>query len=266
MDPRLEQVVHAVVERLAIFEVDAARHGRRVDDRDAHHLHVGGRRLQGEEGGVEPGQVLHLCSSRPGIQEMLRPRETERRMLPWVFLILAVWGAVLVLVSFLPPRKPALLMGIGFFAAWTTTEMAPLYVLGFIGFITVLILFGALSAWPGWLALAIAIGSLFWLLTSVRGALRTNRVFLDALREDLGPNWDANLDPALEEAGRHVSWGRVLLPFWFRRRGVQRVRNIQYVDDGSRRHRLDIYRCKAKREAMPVLLQIHGGGWMISNK
>jgi acetyl esterase/lipase len=187
-------------------------------------------------------------------------------MLPWLFLILAVWCAVLVLVSYLPPRKPALLMGIGFFAAWTTTEMAPIYVLGIVAGVTVLIIFGALSMWPGWVALAIAIGSLFWLGASVRGALRTNQVFLDALQEGLGPGWDANLDPALEEAGRHVSWGRVLLPFWFRRRGVQRVRNIQYVDDGSRRHRLDIYRPKNVREGMPVLLQIHGGGWMISNK
>jgi acetyl esterase/lipase len=187
-------------------------------------------------------------------------------MLPWLFLILAVWVAALVLVSFFPPRKPALLMGIGFFAAWTTTEMAPIYVLVCIVGIAVLIVFGALSAWPGWVALVIAIGALFWLLASVRGALRTNQVFLDALRDGLGPDWDKHLDPRLEEAGRHVHWGRVLLPFWFRRRGVQRARNIQYVDDGSRRHRLDVYRSKNARAGMPVLLQIHGGGWMISNK
>src|SRR5690242_15087493 len=103
MDTGLEEIADAVVVGLAVVGVDAAWHRRRIDDGHAHDMHVRGRRLEGEKGRVKPGQVLHFCSSRPGIQEMLRPRETGRRMLPWVFLILAVWGAALVLVSFFPP-------------------------------------------------------------------------------------------------------------------------------------------------------------------
>ena len=67
-------------------------------------------------------------------------------------------------------------------------------------------------------------------------------------------------------AGRHISWGRILLPFWFKRRGVRRVRNIQYVDDGTFRHRLDIYHRGDVDANAPVLLQIHGGAWVIGRK
>jgi acetyl esterase/lipase len=47
---------------------------------------------------------------------------------------------------------------------------------------------------------------------------------------------------------------------------VKRIKNLEYVEDGNRRHRCDIYRSVEVREGAPVLLQIHGGGWMISNK
>jgi acetyl esterase/lipase len=53
-----------------------------------------------------------------------------------------------------------------------------------------------------------------------------------------------------------------------RRHGVERIRNLQYVDDGRRSHRLDIYRPKdsVAGAGAPVLLQIHGGAWTVSNK
>jgi acetyl esterase/lipase len=54
-----------------------------------------------------------------------------------------------------------------------------------------------------------------------------------------------------------------------RRPGVTRVRNVAYIDDGDRRHRLDLYMPKVATDraaGAPVLLQIHGGGWMIGAK
>jgi acetyl esterase/lipase len=186
--------------------------------------------------------------------------------LSWVFLAVSVWGGLWTLISFRPPHRPPTLMVLGFFAAWTTTELAPIHMLWQVTAVVAFVAFGALREWPGWIALAVTLVSWFGLASSVKGALQTDQVFVDALRESLGEGWDADLDPALETAGRHVSWGRILLPFRFKRRGVRRVRNIQYVDDGAFRHRLDVYRCVDVAPGAPVLLQIHGGAWVIGRK
>jgi acetyl esterase/lipase len=157
-------------------------------------------------------------------------------------------------------------MVVGFFAAWTTTELAPIHLLWQTAAAVVFLSFGALHVWPGWVALGITFASLFGLASSVKGALQTDRVFVDALRDALGEGWDADLDPTLEIAGRHIGWSRVFRPFRFERRGVTRVSNLQYVDDGNRRHRLDVYRGDHIAAGAPVLLQIHGGAWVVGRK
>jgi acetyl esterase/lipase len=187
-------------------------------------------------------------------------------MVSWVFLALAIWGAGWTLISFRPPHRPPLLMGLGFFAAWSTTELAPVHLLWQLIATVVFISLGALDSVVGWIALAITLVSWFGLATSVKGSLATDKVFIDALRSDLGDEWDRSLEPGLSAASRSISWARIVLPFRFKRAGVKRVKNIQYVDDGARRHRLDVYRHKDARAGAPVLLQIHGGGWMIGNK
>jgi acetyl esterase/lipase len=187
-------------------------------------------------------------------------------MVSWIFLVVAIWGALWTLVSFRPPHRPGFLMVIGFFAAWSTTELAPIHLLWQLVAVVVFVLLGALDSWPGWVALAITLVSWVGLASSVKGALETDRAFAGAMADALGPEWNANLDPQLREAAARINWARILFPFWYRRRGVQRLRDIQYVDDGSKRHRLDVYRSSETSDGAPVLLQIHGGGWMIGNK
>jgi len=184
----------------------------------------------------------------------------------WVFLALAFWGALWTLVSFRPPHRPPALMIVGFFAAWSTTELAPVHLLWQIAAVAAFIAFGALHSWPGYVALGLTLASWFGLASTVKGALQTDHAFTDALRYGIGADWDADLDPTLEHSGRHVAWNRILLPFHFKRRGVRRVRNLQYVDDGKFRHRLDIYGRDDAGPDAPVLLQIHGGAWMIGRK
>ncbi len=178
-------------------------------------------------------------------------------MVSWLFLLLAVWGALWTLVSFRPPHRPGWLMLIGFFAAWSTTELAPMHLLWQLLAVVVFVALGALHSWPGWFALAVTLVSWFGLAMSVKGALQTDRAFADALREMLG---------AEAPHATRVEWSRIVLPFHFRRRGVRRIKNIQYVDDNTRRHRLDVYRTDGIGPGAPVLLQIHGGGWMIGSK
>ncbi len=181
-------------------------------------------------------------------------------MVSWVFFACAVFCATWTLVSFHPPRRPPVLMVTGFFAAWSTTELAPFHLLWQLAGVIVFIVFGALDSWIGWVALAITAVSWVGLGASVRGAIFTDNEFKAALQESLG------IDPIAVE--RRIERRRVLLPFHFKRRGVRRVRNLQYVDDGEKRHRLDLYIPPglAADGRAPVLFQIPGGAWMISNK
>src|SRR5699024_5205707 len=54
-------------------------------------------------------------------------------------------------------------------------------------------------------------------------------------------------------------------PFRMTRPGVVRRRNLTY-GDGSKRMRLDVYSRGGNPGGAPILLQIHGGGWVIGNK
>jgi acetyl esterase/lipase len=57
-----------------------------------------------------------------------------------------------------------------------------------------------------------------------------------------------------------------LRPFHFKRDGVQQHNHIAYSDAGKR-NLLDIYQPDEPREGgFPVLLQVHGGAWMIGEK
>jgi acetyl esterase/lipase len=192
-------------------------------------------------------------------------------VVPWLFLVVAIWGALWTLVSFHPPNRPPWLMVVGFFAAWSTTELAPIHIVWQVAATAVFVGLGALRSWPGWVGLGITVVSWLGLGSSVRGALQTDRAFVEALRDALGPDWDRSLEPALARTRRDVGWTRALLPMHFKRRGVRRTRNVQYAGDRVRRHRLDVYRQPhapgARRGAgAPVLLQIHGGAWMIGRK
>jgi acetyl esterase/lipase len=178
-------------------------------------------------------------------------------LVSWLYLAVTIWGAAFTFVSFRPPHRPGPLMAVGFFAAWFTTELAIVHIALQVSATVVFIAFGALDAWPGWLGLAFAIASWCGLVVAVRQAVATDRIFAKTLEESLG----------IHDALARIDRRRVWLPFWFRQRGVERIRNLSYGVDSRRRHRFNIYRPKkGKVEGAPVLLQIHGGGWMVSNK
>lgn len=185
----------------------------------------------------------------------------------WWFLVVSVWGAGWTLMGLRPPQRPPFLLGVSFFTAWLTTELAVIHLAWQIVATVLFVRAGALDDWPGWLALGICIASWIGLLSVVRGARATDRVFATALEEGLGSGWTDAIDTRWAPAVRRFEWHRVLLPLWMRRKGVHRIRNLTYVEGSrSRRHRLDVYRHPATSPGAPVMLQIHGGAWVIGNK
>ena len=102
------------------------------------------------------------------------------------------------------------------------------------------------------------------LVAGLVAAGHTDDAFENALAEALGPSWRDTIDPVMSAHPSGIKWTRMFSALRFKRRGaVVRTRDVQYVDDGSRRHRLDVWRRDGVGPAAPVLLQIHGGGWMI---
>ncbi len=57
----------------------------------------------------------------------------------------------------------------------------------------------------------------------------------------------------------------ILLPFQRRQRGVQRTRNVRYGPD-PRAHLLDVYRGREPSGSRPVLIHLHGGGFVQGGK
>ncbi|MGH7856370.1 MAG: alpha/beta hydrolase fold domain-containing protein, partial [Candidatus Binatia bacterium] len=63
-----------------------------------------------------------------------------------------------------------------------------------------------------------------------------------------------------------VEWRRIALPFPIRHRDVERVRDIPFHRARGVNLRLDVYRHRSRPKGCPVLLEIHGGGWIVGSK
>ena len=177
------------------------------------------------------------------------------------FLVASLVGLAFTLNALRPRRRPVFLLGFSFFSAWLTTELALFHLAWQLVATAAFIAVGALDSWPGYAGLALTCVSWLGLASIVRTALGTGAVMDAALHDALAGGDD--------DWPHRIRWGRVLVPNP-RCPGVTRIRNLAYVDDGNRRHRLDIYvPTRPEGEPVtgaPVLLQIHGGAWMIGAK
>ncbi len=169
--------------------------------------------------------------------------------MPTAFLVVSVIGLLFTLNA-LRPVKFEVFSIFTFFPGWLTSELALHHIawqaVATAGFVAL----GALDGWQGWLGLGITVLSWIGLVAIARQSLRAGDV-VDAV---LGIPTTSALEP------------RRLVFAAMRRTGVEAVKGIPYVDGGGRRQQLDIYRPADAGEGRPVLLYIHGGGWVIGDK
>jgi acetyl esterase/lipase len=183
-----------------------------------------------------------------------------------LFFVVSVIGLLFTLNALRPfPFEP--LSVVAFFAGWLTSEL-PIHHLFWQAVATAaFIAAGALESALGWAGLAVTLVSWVGLLLLIRQANRAEQVIEDALVASLGPDYRDRMAPGLtDEQGVRKSWRRLILPFRFTDPDVEKVKDIQYVDDGRKAHRLDVYRPKDHRTGCPVLVYVHGGGWVIGDK
>ena len=116
------------------------------------------------------------------------------------------------------------------------------------------------------LGLSLFIGAWMLLGIALRDGFDAGAAFNRALAMALGRDYLAALpSPRREKLQQHIHSREWLRPFRFRRPGVRYVRNIPYTTAGKR-GLLDIYLPVKQGTRRPVLLQVHGGAWMMGHK
>ncbi|MGO8873151.1 MAG: alpha/beta hydrolase fold domain-containing protein [Acidimicrobiales bacterium] len=181
----------------------------------------------------------------------------------WVFLAVSMVFAVLVVNAFFPIRREPFTVA-SFALGWIPGEL-PLHVGAFEVAVTVAFGFaGAFRVWPGWVGLAVAVASWAGMVRLAVVAHGSKAVVDRALEEATGgAHGMGDLDPA--PAWNH--WWRLVIAVPFRLRAIRRISNIDYWGDGNYRHKLDLLtRRRVAAASAPVLVYIHGGGWVIGDK
>jgi acetyl esterase/lipase len=151
-----------------------------------------------------------------------------------------------------------------FFAGWITNEMAPHWL--------------AVTAADSAVQLtskrrdpvALALNGLTaaGLAYLIRLARRDQQTAETALTAALGAGYGEQLDALPTPAELRSQWRTLVNPFGVFRRtnpAVRVERNVAYGEAGRRNH-LDIYLPGEPTENAPVLLQVHGGAWILGQK
>jgi acetyl esterase/lipase len=152
-----------------------------------------------------------------------------------------------------------------FFAGWLTAELAP-QLLAATALDTGVHLAGHHERGRrDTLALAAAVANAGGLAALVAAGMRAKGEVQNALAEALGPDYALYLGHPTDEADLATPWRQLLMPFRMRNIDVVTERSIAYAP-GGRRYTLDVYHHRDMPTGLPVLLQVHGGGWVIGTK
>lgn len=181
------------------------------------------------------------------------------------FLVVAIVGFVLAVNATRPlPIPPASIPS--FFAGWLTAELAPQHLIAHVIVTVAFVVTGAVEGVEGVIALVLSLVTAALLIRLVVVAQQSKGVVERALREGLG---DAYADAIDTDRRSHydlrVPWRQMVLPFFMRHPDVVKTKNIAYGPHG-RRNQLDVLHHRDRPDRAPVLLQLHGGAWVIGNK
>ncbi|WP_426573045.1 alpha/beta hydrolase fold domain-containing protein [Aquihabitans sp. McL0605] len=155
-----------------------------------------------------------------------------------------------------------------FFPSWLTSEL-PLHVIAWQAVASVIwIRRGALRSPKGWLALALNVGSWAALVKIWKQSTTAGDVLESALEEALGEELVEGSVPNVTSSQLTIERRRIIagpVARWKTR--YVSDHNLAYGDAG-RRNQLDIWhRSDLPLDGKaPVLLQVHGGAWIIGNK
>jgi acetyl esterase/lipase len=177
----------------------------------------------------------------------------------WLLLITGVLSSLAV-VNAARPRRGRRSFVPGFFASWLTIELAFHWLVLDVVVAAVGIAGGGADHLVGLLGLLLLAQSAVGLANLGRESLRTGRQVHQALAE---------LPDGPPRSSASFPWSHVVLPVLMSRRsGVRRVRNLAFARVAGKVLHLDLTLPAATQpgDKRPVVLQIHGGAWVIGDK
>jgi len=185
----------------------------------------------------------------------------------WIFLALGVVGLLMTVTALFRATRLGWGNTLWFLGGWLTSELALFHVAFSLAVTLAFVAWtDALGHAAGRLGLALVVLSWSGLLLAQWRARPTPKILEDALRTGLGRDYLERIPAARREQIRDsVPMRELAMPFSLRGPGVEWIRNLSYAN-GHERHVLDVYRPAAGCTNAPVLLQIHGGGWVLGNK
>ena len=192
------------------------------------------------------------------------------------FLKLSAAGAALTVNGLRPLPGSSPLSVPSFFGGWLTSELAPhnlaVTVAGTAAHLRSRRRAGQPLDRDDKVALALNALSVAGLAVMIRQGMKSADVMEQALTAGLHDDYVARLDPAPEKADLATPWRQVLMPWETKHPDVERLHDIDYTDaTDNKRLRLDIYKPRdggpnEGTQPRPVLVQIHGGAWVIGKK
>ena len=241
----LAELILEPVERVA------TGHSRGIEQDEATHVHQLLGRLQVEEARVEPTEPVHTAlqtrtgsDPSPDLSGYAPPVSYTRRQ--------AVLAALV--ANAIKPVRGRITVVPVFFASWLTSELAPQILV-----VQALDTLRALRRREATLT-GLALGALS--AVGLGWMLRQSSAVADQVDAVLRRT-NSTFPKTLIHATPLRTYAR---PFKYADRGVRVLRDVAYTE-GGRRAKLDIYLpAEGAIEKAPVLLQIHGGGWIISHK
>lgn len=183
------------------------------------------------------------------------------------YFVLALLSVYCTVTAIVQARRVGWFVPVYFLSAWLCGELAMIHLLWQVGLTAVLAFFGVFESATAQTGLWLFALSWLGLIYLHLQAMETPTHLRPALREALGDNFRADIPVErqclLKDDIHNRHW---LRPFDFKRNTVREHRNISYGEVGKR-NLLDIYHPQSPREGgFPILLQVHGGAWMIGEK
>lgn len=183
------------------------------------------------------------------------------------YFILALISAVATLAALLQIRRIHFMVTFYFMLGWFSGEMAALHLVWQLALTAALAVAGVLTDPLAQGGLALFAGCWLGKLYLLAQAMDAPCHLQAALTRALGPDYRGDIP---RERQRHLRTyilsSQWLRPFRYRRPGVRLHEHLPYGEAGER-NLLDIYQPEAAREGgYPVLLQVHGGAWIVGSK
>ncbi|HEY3820672.1 MAG TPA: alpha/beta hydrolase [Polyangiaceae bacterium] len=174
----------------------------------------------------------------------------------WALLGVGIVGCLLAANVLRPLRAPGGLAVVSFFAGWLVGELAMHALAAQLLVAAVLVELGAFAAWPGPVGMGLSLLACGLLVVAQRRAFSAGAAVREALGADAVPG---KLAPSMGGA-------RVVFPFPVRHRAVVCRRRVEFHRHGDITLRLDVHRRRGHEGPGPVLVYVHGGGWVIGHR